>query len=82
MIEDGIINFAVMIKSHSVNNESHLISQFPVSTYRLKGYWIGNKNPIKQLEMLQGSSVVSIAGYRYGNGRGYIENKSNKNYYY
>jgi hypothetical protein len=47
MIEDGIINFAVMIKSHNVNRESHLISQFPVSKYRLNAYWIGHKKPIK-----------------------------------
>lgn len=78
MIEDGIINFAVMIKSHTVNSESHIMSRFPVSKYMLNAYWIGNKKPIKQLDMLQDSSVVLIAGYRYGNGREYIENKRHK----
>jgi polar amino acid transport system substrate-binding protein len=77
MIEDGNINFGVMIKSQVVNNESHLISRFPVSKYMLNTYSIGNKKPITQLEQLQGSSVILIAGYRYGNGREYIENKHN-----
>lgn len=78
MIEDGNINFGVMIKSQIVNSKSHLISRFPISRYMLNAYWIGNKKPIKQLEELQGSSVILIAGCLYGTDREYIENKGNK----
>lgn len=78
MVDEGIINFAVMIKSRTVNSETHFISQFPVSKYKLNAYWIGKKKPIKQFEELQDSSVILIAGYRYGYGRKYIEDKDNK----
>ena len=69
-----------MIKRYTVNSETHIISRFPVSKYILNAYWVGNKKPIKQFEQLQGSSVIMIAGYRYGNGNGreYIENMGDK----
>lgn len=78
LMENGNINFTVIPKNLIINKEKHLISQFPVSKIKLNAYWIGNKPPIKKFEELQGMTVILIAGYRYGSGREYFENKNNK----
>ena len=77
MIDDGRINFAVIPKSLIVNQQHHLISQFPVAHLTLNVYWIGNKSPINKISELQGASVILITALQYGNGREYLENKAN-----
>lgn len=77
-INAGRVEFAIGPVTSIDNPHKFYLSKVPVANIELRAYWLGRKDPIKQVADLKGQSVILIASYGYSGLRSYIEDPVNE----
>lgn len=73
LLNEGELDFAVVMTSVLKNKDLYLISQQPVSSMQLSAFWLGERKPVTRIGDLFGARVILMSGFSYGGIRHMLE---------